>query len=105
MDFGDRLRWLIEENDLTQKQLASMLEIPPTTLNNYVIRQSEPDFAMLKRIAIHFDVSTDYLLDHHSQETNESEERMLRAFRKLPNEQQRVILEQTKAVAKLYTKE
>ena len=101
MQFGDTLRWLIEENDLTQKHLSEILQMPPSTLTNYVNNLREPDFDTLKRIAAYFNVSTYYLLDYHpKQGANEIEDDLLRVFRSLPPEQQRIYLEQGKAAAK-----
>jgi transcriptional regulator with XRE-family HTH domain len=106
MQFGDTLRWLIEENDLTQKQLSEDLNVAASTIGNYVIGQREPDFDMLKRIADYFHVSTDYLLDYHPAEgANQMDEALLRAFRSLPPEQQRICLEQMKVAAKVLGRE
>jgi len=102
MQFGDILRWLIEENDLTQRRLSKGLSIPASTLGNYVNNLREPDFDTLKRIAVYFHVSIDYLLDHHpKQGANDMEDDLLRVFRKLRPAQQRVYLEQGKVAARL----
>jgi len=100
MQFGDILRWLIDENDLTQKKLAEDLHVAASTLGNYAQNSSEPDFDMLKRLADYFNVSTDYLLDHHpKQGANDIEDDLLGAFRQLPPKQQHICLEQVKAAA------
>lgn len=62
MNFGDRLRILIDERGITQKELASQLNIAPSTVSSYVQNTREPDFATLKSLAIYFSVSIDYLL-------------------------------------------
>ena len=59
MSFGDNLRALIEERDITQKELAKKLNIAPSTLGSYVQNVREPDFATLKMFANFFDVSTE----------------------------------------------
>jgi len=93
MQFGDKLRWLIEEHDLTQRQLSAELNIPASTLANYVNHQSQPDFDMLKRFAAHFNVSIDYLLNYHpKQGANNIENELLHAFRSLPPDRQRILL-------------
>jgi len=87
---------------LTQKQLSEELHIPVPTLGHYVNNRREPDFDMLKRIAVYFNVSTDYLLDHHpKQGANDKEDDLLRAFRGMPPAQQNIFLEQGKAAAKV----
>ena len=93
MNFGDTLRVLIEERDLTQKQLASDLNIAPSTIGGYVQNSSEPDFATLKQLAKYFNVSTDYLLDVRSpQATTHQEDELFRIFRSLPAEQKELFL-------------
>lgn len=62
MNFGKRLENLLEERELTQRQVSSDLHIAATTLNGYVKGKREPDYGTLVRIAEYFDVSTDYLL-------------------------------------------
>lgn len=53
MNFGDRLRILIDERGITQKELASQLNIAPSTVSSYVQNTREPDFATLKSLAIY----------------------------------------------------
>lgn len=62
MEFSRRLENLLEENNLTQRKLSTELHIAPSTLNGYLRRNREPDFATLIKLARHFKVSTDYLL-------------------------------------------
>ena len=47
MSFGDNLRTLIEERNLTQKELAKQLNIAPSTMGSYVQNTREPDFCLL----------------------------------------------------------
>lgn len=65
MEFGEILRELLYEWDITQKKLANDLNLASSTLGNYVRGVREPDFHTLKAIADYFQVSTDYLVDHH----------------------------------------
>ena len=84
MKFCDILRELLEENDITQKQLALDLNIGVTTIGNYVRGIREPDFETLKLIAAYFDVSIDYLLNFRSGFTRDHrEDEILRIFRSL----------------------
>ena len=97
MSFGDNLRTLIEERDITQKELAKKLNIAPSTLGSYVQNVREPDFTTLKMFANFFDVSTDYLLDHSVKECSARQENeLLRVFRSLSEEQQYICIEQSK---------
>ena len=97
MIFCEILRSLIEEHNLTQKQVAHDLHIPVSTLGGYVQGTSEPDFATLKLLADYFRVSVDYLLDHQTgQAANHQEDDMLRIFRSLTAEQKCICMEQCK---------
>ena len=51
LKFNIKLRNLIEEKNLTQKQVAKELNIAPSTMGGYVQGKSEPDFDTLKKIA------------------------------------------------------
>lgn len=62
MKFSTRLENLLEEHNLTQRGLAKELHIAPSTLNGYLRRDREPDFATLIKLANYFEVSIDYLL-------------------------------------------
>lgn len=106
MEFSDKLRSLIEEKKITQKQLAVDLKIPVSTLGGYVQGTSEPDFETLKMISKYFCVTPNYLLDYHTNNIrNNKEEDILRIFRSLSPEQQELYLEQGKAFLKINSKE
>jgi len=89
MNFSEKLRLLIDEENITQKQFANDL--------NIVQGISEPDFETLKRIALYFNVSADYLLNIPENKINNlAEEELLRVFRSMTNEQQQLYIEQGK---------
>ena len=95
MRFGDVLRELIEERGMTQKQLGRDLNLAPSTLGNYVNNLREPDYETLKRIAAYFQVSIDYLLDHHVWKAeNHQEARLLRQYRSMEPSMQELFLAQ-----------
>lgn len=97
MNFSYKLHTLIEERNLTQKQVAIDLNIAPSTMGGYVQGSSEPDFETLKRLANYFDVSTDYLLNIYTEKSNNFlEDELLRVFRSMTEEQQRLFIEQGK---------
>ena len=84
MSFGENLRTLIEEREITQKELARQLNIAPSTVGSYVQNTREPDFSTLKQIAQYFDVSIDYLLDYPSKTIiNHQENELIRIFRSM----------------------
>ena len=105
MNFGDKLRILIKEQGITQKEFASKLNIAPSTVSSYVQNTREPDFVTLKLIARYFNVSTDYLLDCQTGEvTTRQENELLRIFRSLTTEQKEVCIEQCKVFVRLNQK-
>ena len=98
MSFPDKLRMLIEERDIRQKQLALDLGIPASTMGGYVQGKSEPDFETLKLIAGFFGVSPNYLLDVPDKRAADGmEDEVLRIFRSLTPEQRELYIEQGRA--------
>ena len=66
MNIGSKLRYLIEEANITQRQLADALHISPSALNGYINQGKEPDYATLVRIADYFHTSTEMCIrDRH----------------------------------------
>lgn len=97
MKFGEILRELIEDNDLTQKQVAKELNIAPSTLGNYIRSIREPDFNTIKMIAEYFNVTIDYLMDYRSPlAENKNEDELLTIYRSLSNTNQNLLIEQGK---------
>lgn len=102
MSFGENLRTLIEERDMKQKDVAASLNIAPSTLGSYLQGVREPDFIILRSIANYFNVSIDYLLDNpQGTAASPLENEMLRIFRALSPEQQKICLEQCRVFLKL----
>lgn len=62
MTFGERLKELMNEKGVSQKEVADYLNIAASTLNGYANNYREPDFTILSSLAKYFDVSTDFLL-------------------------------------------
>ena len=105
MSFGSNLRTLIEEREMTQKELAVQLNIAPSTMGSYVQDKREPDFATLKAIAQYFHVSIDYLLDHKlGKASSHQEDELLRIYRRLPAEMQPICLEQCRVFIRVLGK-
>ena len=101
MKLGDILKELIEQHDMTQRQLAQKLDITPAALGNYIRNIREPDYNTLIRIADFFHVSTDFLLNHKiDSQTTHEEELLLHIFRSLSIDQKELYLEQGKLFIK-----
>ena len=62
MEFNERLRYLIDCEEIKIKDLAPKLCLSASTLSNYTQGIREPDYDTLRRIADYFGVSIDYLL-------------------------------------------
>lgn len=106
MTFGDILRELLENSDITQKQLAADLNIGATTIGNYIRGLREPDFEILKLLAAYFNVTTDYLLDFQSGTAKDhGEDELLHLYRSLPDEKKDLLLEQGKLLVRHNLKE
>jgi transcriptional regulator with XRE-family HTH domain len=61
--FGERLRKLRKEKDITQGQLAEVLGVVPSAVGKYErLPQAYPSVEALIKISEYFDVSIDYLL-------------------------------------------
>ncbi len=59
--FGERLRLLREESNLTVEQLSEKLGTVKQTISKYENGQREPKYETLLKIAEIFNVSIDYL--------------------------------------------
>lgn len=62
MTFGERLKHLMEDKEVTQKEVSEHLNIAISTFNGYANDYREPDFSTLISLAKYFCVSVDYLL-------------------------------------------
>ena len=60
--FGERLKQLRENSQLTQKQLAERIWLSKAAISNYELYERNPSPEILIKIAEVFNVSTDYLL-------------------------------------------
>lgn len=62
MKFGNNLRALRKEKNVTQKQLAAHLCLSRSTIAGYETKSHQPDFVTLEKLAAYFDVSIDFLI-------------------------------------------
>ncbi len=62
MDFGDKLKQLLDDKNETQTSLSNYLHVERNTVSSYVNNKRQPNFDTLKKIAKYFNVTTDYLL-------------------------------------------
>lgn len=62
MSFKDKLKLLRKEQNLTQEELAKVLNYTRTAVSGYESGRNEPSYDVLKTLSEYFDVSIDYLL-------------------------------------------
>lgn len=62
MKFGDRLKSIRLENDMTQEEIGNLLNKSKNNISQYETGKREPDLETLKIISNYFKVSLDYLL-------------------------------------------
>lgn len=62
MIFGNRLKALREASGLSRKAFAEAMGVSYSTISKYENGERFPDLDLLRKFAMHFDVSADYLL-------------------------------------------
>lgn len=60
--FGEKIKELRLERNLTQKQLANILDNAQSAIVYWESNKQEPTISALKKLCLFFDVSADYLL-------------------------------------------
>ncbi|BES66088.1 XRE family transcriptional regulator [Gottschalkiaceae bacterium SANA] len=62
MEFGTRLRALRKEKNMTQEELAILINSTKANISKYETSKVEPNIETIRFFADYFDVSVDYLL-------------------------------------------
>jgi transcriptional regulator with XRE-family HTH domain len=62
MNFADNLKKYRINKGLSQKQLAEVFKVSPSSITMYETGQREPNFTLLDQMATFFEISTDVLL-------------------------------------------
>lgn len=60
MNNGDRLKFLLEYNNIKQVDFADILGITPARLNNYILDKTEADYNMLRKMITTLKTTSDY---------------------------------------------
>ena len=71
-NFGERLKQLRREKNLTQEQLADVFGVARNSIFSYETGRRIPDIEVLKSYAEYFGVTSDYLLGLSNNRTNET---------------------------------
>lgn len=62
MKFGDKIKQLREEKNLSRDEFAKIMGVTYHAMSKYETNERQPDYDLLKNIAKYFGVTTDYLL-------------------------------------------
>ena len=79
MTFGQKLKKLRTEKNLTQKDLADQLHVTFQTVSKWESDINEPDFSTLKEIAKLLDCSIEYLFSEDEQPVEEPKQEVVEA--------------------------
>lgn len=60
--YADRLKQLLNDNGLKQKDFAEAMNVTRNAIHNYVSNKREPSMEMQKKIADYFGVTIDYMM-------------------------------------------
>ena len=102
LSLGENLKAVVDEQKVTQKDLAKKLNIAPTTLNGYISNKREPDLETLKKIAQALGVTVDYLLGVEGGmiDLSAKEEALIWQLRRMTPSQKDVVVELVNVMTK-----
>ncbi len=69
MTSGERIKYLLKQKNMTQAQLAKMLNTTPQRLTEWISKNRQPSTKYLEQMAKIFEVSIDYILTGEEKET------------------------------------
>ncbi len=61
--FTDILQNLMKDKGINQRQLSIQSKIPLTTINGWFKANRLPDYCSIKKLAVFFNVTSDFLLE------------------------------------------
>lgn len=89
MEFTDRIRDLLKNKNVTQKQFFEDLQLGKNTFKNWETNNTIPSGVVVVNIAKYFNVSTDYLLGYESvEEKTDKETTLNKVFKTLSDKEQ-----------------
>lgn len=69
MSFAEKFKELRKEHRYTQKDIANILDVKPTTISAWELGNNSPRMDMLQKISDVFNVDTGYFFDEKSNQT------------------------------------
>ncbi len=94
MKMGARIQELLNERNLTQREMGEILHLAPNTISGYVNNHRFPDLETAFHIAMYFNTSLDYLAGisniRHNSDTSFTldESALINSFRRLDKNHQ-----------------
>ena len=88
MSFADKFKELRKEHHYTQKDIANILDVKPTTISAWELGNNSPRMDMLQKISDVFNVDTGYFFDEKSDQTVDLDDDVIFTYegRKKPKE-------------------
>ena len=74
MSFNEQLTKLRKRNNITQIELANLMNVKQYVISSWETGRSEPNISQIIKLSDVFKISTDYLLDRHIIITNSENE-------------------------------
>lgn len=97
MEFPDKIKWLRNQENLTQKEMSDSIGVSVITIQSWEKGTKSPSMSAIISIANLFSVSTDYLLgftlekERHSQPVSDTELQLLEDYRLLDKHGREVV--------------
>lgn len=95
MNFGNKIKWIIKNRGLSQREVAAMIEVPESTLSRWT-SMDYPDLKDIEAICKALDIPLYRFFSDVDLSVNEKE--LLRAFGKLSPDQQARLIEFLKSL-------
>lgn len=88
MSFADKFKELRKEHHYTQKDIANILDVKPTTISAWELGNNSPRMDMMQKISDVFNVDTGYFFDEKSNQTVDLDDDVIFTYegRKIPKE-------------------
>ena len=98
--FAKNLNYYIEKHGKEQKELAEMVGVAPSTFNAWVKAKKYPRIDTIEKLANYFGILKSDLIEEHNKSNTtktisitEDEQKLLDLFRKVPENQQQMVLQ------------
>lgn len=71
--FGDRLKELRKDKNMTQEDVSKLCNVAKQTISNWESNITQPPFEIITKLAQYFNVTTDYLLGFNQDDLDKIE--------------------------------